>query len=51
MTFRYDHLVVFQIQLARKVDVLPLTRDYMSDSERAMRFVLTEHHARANEAA
>jgi len=35
MTFRYDHLVVFQIQLAREVDALPLTRDYMFESEQA----------------
>jgi cyclopropane-fatty-acyl-phospholipid synthase len=38
MTFRYDRLVVFQFQLAKRVDSLPLTRDYMLESERAGRF-------------
>jgi len=37
MTFRYDHLVVFQIQLTKRVETLPMTRDYMLDRERAMR--------------
>ena len=36
MTFRYGNQVVYQIQLAKRVDVLPMTRDYMSDSERAV---------------
>jgi cyclopropane-fatty-acyl-phospholipid synthase len=31
--FRYQGLVVFQVQLARRVDVLPLTRDYMTYEE------------------
>src|SRR5438270_6162828 len=35
MTFRYGNQVVFQIQLAKAVDVVPMTRDYMFDSERA----------------
>jgi cyclopropane-fatty-acyl-phospholipid synthase len=34
MTFRYDRQAVFQIQLAKNVDSLPLTRDYMFDAER-----------------
>ena len=51
MAFRYDHLVVFQIQLARHVGALPMTRDYMVDSERAMRFAAKERKPRANEAA
>lgn len=29
--FRYRGCMVFQIQLARRVDALPITRDYMSD--------------------
>jgi len=37
MTFRYDHLVVFQIQLAKRVDALPVVRDYMMDAERGTR--------------
>jgi cyclopropane-fatty-acyl-phospholipid synthase len=31
MAFRHEHQVVFQIQLAKKVDTLPLTRDYMME--------------------
>jgi cyclopropane-fatty-acyl-phospholipid synthase len=34
--FRYQGLVVFQLQLAKKVDSLPLTRDYMFDAERRL---------------
>ncbi len=48
MAFRYDHLAVFQFQLARRLDTLPLTRDYMLDSERTARFAVP---ARAGEAA
>jgi cyclopropane-fatty-acyl-phospholipid synthase len=32
--FRYQNLMVFQIQLAKRQDTLPLTRDYMIDEER-----------------
>ena len=32
--FRHQHLMVFQIQLAKQVDTLPLTREYMIDWER-----------------
>jgi cyclopropane-fatty-acyl-phospholipid synthase len=35
--FRLGQLVNFQIQLTRKVDALPMTRDYMVDRERQMR--------------
>jgi cyclopropane-fatty-acyl-phospholipid synthase len=38
MGFRHDHLVVFQVQLGKRVDALPLTRDYMYEGERTMRF-------------
>ena len=31
MAFRHEHQVVYQIQIARKVDALPLTRDYMME--------------------
>jgi cyclopropane-fatty-acyl-phospholipid synthase len=51
MTFRHDHLVVFQIQLARRVDALPITRDYMLDAERASRLAGSERGSRADEAA
>ncbi|MGW9329573.1 class I SAM-dependent methyltransferase [Bosea sp. NPDC055594] len=29
-SFRYDGLVVFQLQLAKRLDTLPMTRDYMA---------------------
>jgi cyclopropane-fatty-acyl-phospholipid synthase len=41
--FRYQNLVVFQIQLARNVKALPITRDYMFKGERG----LVEHEADA----
>jgi len=34
--FRYQNFVVFQIQLARAIDTLPVTRDYMAAAERAL---------------
>ena len=34
--FRFQKLVVFQIQLTRSVDTLPITRGYMEDAERAL---------------
>ena len=34
MAFRYMNLCVFQIQLAKRIDAVPLTRDYMVDVER-----------------
>lgn len=33
--FRYDNLMVFQMQLARRRDAVPLTRAYVAQSERA----------------
>lgn len=36
MAFRHQDLMVFQIQLAKRVDTVPLTRDYMVDTERAL---------------
>jgi cyclopropane-fatty-acyl-phospholipid synthase len=36
MAFRHDGQVVFQVQLARRLDALPLTRDYMWENERAL---------------
>ena len=35
-TFRYRGHMVFQIQLTRTIDALPLTRDYMIDDERRL---------------
>ena len=34
--FRHQFLMVFQVQLAKKVDTLPLTRDYMGVAERRL---------------
>jgi cyclopropane-fatty-acyl-phospholipid synthase len=51
MAFRYDGQVVFQIQLAKRQDAVPLTRDYMVDDERTMRFAGTEHMPRQTRAA
>ncbi len=38
LAFHYDAEVVFQIQLAKRQDAVPLTRDYMIDAERTMTF-------------
>ncbi|MEE9140948.1 MAG: cyclopropane-fatty-acyl-phospholipid synthase family protein [Alphaproteobacteria bacterium] len=35
MAFRHEGLMVFQMQLARRQDAVPLTRDYVTDIERA----------------
>jgi cyclopropane-fatty-acyl-phospholipid synthase len=35
-SFRYGKHMVFQIQLTRKVDALPLTRDYMMEAEKRL---------------
>jgi cyclopropane-fatty-acyl-phospholipid synthase len=35
-SFRYQNLVVFQIQAARRVDTLPTARDYMLETERRL---------------
>jgi cyclopropane-fatty-acyl-phospholipid synthase len=49
--FRHDGLVVFQVQLARRVAALPITRDYMLESERTMRFAGVEEMPRRSRAA
>jgi len=36
-SFRWQDLVIFQIQLTRKNDVLPITRDYIGEAERSIR--------------
>lgn len=35
--FRFEQTVVFQIQLAKKIDVVPLTRDYIAKREADLR--------------
>ncbi len=49
VAFRRQGLVVFQLQLAKKIDALPVTRDYMIDAERNMRFAGTERMPQAAE--
>jgi cyclopropane-fatty-acyl-phospholipid synthase len=34
--FRYQNLVVFQVQLAKRINALPITRDYMYKAERVI---------------
>jgi cyclopropane-fatty-acyl-phospholipid synthase len=51
MGFRYGSLVVFQLQLAKNIDALPITRDYMLEFERTMRFAGTDRAPRTTEAA
>ena len=36
-SFRFQNLMVFQIQLARKVGTLPVTRDYIVEEERRLK--------------
>jgi cyclopropane-fatty-acyl-phospholipid synthase len=36
MGFRHGSHMNFQVQLAKRVDALPLTRDYMAEAERAL---------------
>ena len=35
-SFRNEGMVVFQMQIAKKIDSLPLTRDYMLEDERRL---------------
>ena len=37
MGFRSGKQMVFQLQLAKSSDVLPITRDYMAEAERGFR--------------
>ena len=37
MSFRYMGQMVFQMQIAKKQDAVPLTRDYMLTTEQALR--------------
>ena len=49
--FRREGLVVYQIQITRRIETLPLTRDYMFETERTMRFAGTESMPRQIRAA
>jgi cyclopropane-fatty-acyl-phospholipid synthase len=50
-SFRRQGLVVSQIQLARRIDSLPITRDYMLEAERTMKFAGTERMPRPKRVA
>lgn len=49
VAFRRQHLCVYQLQLARRVDALPITRDYMVDTERHMHFAGADRMPQAAE--
>ena len=51
MAFRHDGQVVYQIQIAKRLEALPITRDYMVDRERTMRFAGTNEMPRVRRAA
>jgi cyclopropane-fatty-acyl-phospholipid synthase len=51
MAFRHDGHVNFQIQLARRLDALPMTRDYMIENERTMRFAGVQNMPKKDHAA
>ena len=51
MGFRHEGLVVYQVQLIKEVDALPLTRDYIYEAERTMRFAGTERMPRPKRVA
>jgi cyclopropane-fatty-acyl-phospholipid synthase len=44
MSFREQNLMVFQIQLTKRQDVVPMTRDYISREERRLRGAEDERH-------
>ena len=37
ISFRYFGFMVFQVQLSKSVDAVPLTRDYLFDAEKGIR--------------
>jgi cyclopropane-fatty-acyl-phospholipid synthase len=47
MAFRWSGMVVFQIQIARRLDTVPLTRDYMVEEERSLAEAEREQSDRA----
>src|SRR5712691_328484 len=47
LAFRRDFSLVFQMQLAKRVDTVPITRDYMIDWERARRVAALKPAGRA----
>jgi cyclopropane-fatty-acyl-phospholipid synthase len=45
VAFRYQGHMNFQMQIAKRVDTVPLTRDYMFDWERSRRSRATDRAA------
>jgi hypothetical protein len=45
--FRWQDLMVFQIQIARRNDVLPITRSYMAKNEKTLALHEMAHPAQA----
>jgi len=50
-SFRYEGIEVFQIQLVKSQDAVPLTRDYIAQREAALRAAETEHYSSIASAA
>jgi cyclopropane-fatty-acyl-phospholipid synthase len=50
-TFRFEDTVVFQLQLAKRNDVVPLTRDYIAEREKRLRAAETSALSVFSEAA
>jgi cyclopropane-fatty-acyl-phospholipid synthase len=50
-SFRRQGLVVFQLQMAKRIDTLPITRDYMFEAERTMKFAGTQQMPRRRRVA
>ena len=50
-SFRRQGLVVFQLQMAKRIDTLPITRDYMFEAERTMKFAGTQQMPRPRRVA
>jgi cyclopropane-fatty-acyl-phospholipid synthase len=48
-SFRHEGMVNFQLQLTKKIDALPLTRDYMGERERDLAAVPIERRLRAGD--
>ena len=43
MAFRHQGMMVFQIQLAKRADTVPLTRDYIASEEGKLREIERQH--------
>ncbi|HEX7776347.1 MAG TPA: cyclopropane-fatty-acyl-phospholipid synthase family protein [Parvibaculum sp.] len=48
-SFRHEGMVNFQLQMTRKIDALPLTRDYMGEGEQALAQAPMQRRLRAGD--